>query len=305
LLLQAGVALLQFVRQDDLGLRWLSELDLMTPAGGDSILFAQGQYWLRGYGLTPHPNILGGVLALFSLALIAPYLRARPRYQPLWLALLLLGLAGLFITFSRAAWLGGLVGGLFLLVGLLGKQDWRVRYGRSLFILLLASAVLLAGIGWQQRHLLFSRVTSSGSSLESRAVNERVVLAEAGLDLFRLAPLTGIGAGNTAVALIPLVAGIPKAGPQPVHNVSFLLAIELGLPGALLWSWLMIFPIGFTWQRWRKNQLTLWALVLAAALLAFAVIDLFDHYAWGWQQGRLLRWMFLGLWASAVGTTTN
>lgn len=299
-LLQAGVALLQFARQDDLGLRRLGELDLMTAAGGDSILFAAGQYWLRGYGLTPHPNILGGVLALFTLALIIPYLQAQPRAKPFWLAVILCGLAGLFITFSRAAWLGGAVGGLFLLAGLLGKGEWRAAYGRSLLILLCGAGLLLGALGWQQRHLLASRAAPAGSSLESRAVNERAALAAAGGELFRLAPLTGIGAGNTAVALIPAVAGAPRVGPQPVHNVPLLLAIELGLPGATLWLWLMLFPIGLGWRRRRENRLTLWAWGITAALLAFAVIDLFDYYAWGWQQGRLLRWLFLGLWAAAV-----
>jgi hypothetical protein len=62
----------------------------------------------------------------------------------------------------------------------------------------------------------------------------------------------------------------------------------------------MFFPVWLAWQRWRNNQLTLWGLALTAALLAFAVIDLFDYYAWGWQQGRLLRWLFLGLWANTV-----
>ncbi|MFQ5419718.1 MAG: hypothetical protein ACE5EY_05080, partial [Anaerolineae bacterium] len=71
LVVQTAVALTQFIIQDDLGLRWLGELDLHRYPGGGSILAAGGAYFLRAYGLTPHPNILGGFLASGILTLTA------------------------------------------------------------------------------------------------------------------------------------------------------------------------------------------------------------------------------------------
>lgn len=293
LLGQTAVAIAQFLTQNDLGLRFLGELDLMSQAG-ESILFAHGQYWLRAYGLTPHPNILGGVLAVFVLLLIPAYLHAPSKKSWGWLGLLLLGLCGLFFSFSRAAWLGGVVGGLFFVGMLLLTGESSLR-ARRVLILGLASLLVLGILGWQHQALLFSRVTPASNALESRAVDERVLLAELGLALWRESPVVGIGAGQTAVAMTPLVREIPKIGPQPIHNVLLLLLVELGVAGVLLWGWLTIYPIG--WAIIHRRQLSIWLLGCTSALVALAVIGLFDYYSWGWQQGRLLHWLCWGLWS--------
>ncbi|MCA9927282.1 MAG: hypothetical protein KC419_02345, partial [Anaerolineales bacterium] len=75
LAVQAGTALVQFITQDDLGLRLLGELDLNRYPGGGSILTVGETYWLRSYGLTPHSNIAGGVLAALLLLGTAVYLQ--------------------------------------------------------------------------------------------------------------------------------------------------------------------------------------------------------------------------------------
>ena len=303
--LQAAVALLQFNWQDDLGLRWLGEISLNRYPGGGSILTVADQYWLRGYGLTPHPNILGGILALALLTLVVAFLQSRPRWRPLWLIVLLAGTAGLFISFSRSAWLGSVVGGAFLVVAILLRQPWRQRYGRPLLVLILASGLLFSGLAWQQRHLLLARSNPDSSVREARSINERSALNAAAMALIRLAPLTGVGAGNSAVAAIPLVGDTPGVAPQPAHLAPLLLTAELGIAGGALWLWLMLLPAALALVRHRQGKLTLWALGLTAALLAFAVIDLFDYYAWGWQQGRLLRWLYWALWAAATTVSSK
>ncbi len=303
--LQTAVALRQFGLQDDLGLRWLGELDLNRYPGGGSILEVGGTYWLRAYGLTPHPNILGGILAGFLPALVVPFLKARQRAKLVWLAVLLSGLAGLLFTFSRAAGLGGLAGGSFLVFGVVVNREWRQRYGRSLLLLIVIGGLFLGGLAWSQRALLFSRVMPSANEFETRSVNERAALLSAGWQLAALNPLTGIGAGNTAVAIAPLVSDLPDVGAQPVHNMPLLLGIELGLPGAALWLWLMIYPVGWALARLKQGQLSLWAWGVTAVLVTLAVIGLFDYYTWSWQQGRLLQWTAWGLWGAAATEETG
>jgi hypothetical protein len=298
---QAAVALLQFSRQDDLGLRWLGEIDLNRYPGGGSILTVADQYWLRGYGLTPHPNILGGLLALALLTLVVAFLQAPRRRRPLWFIVVLVGTAGLFISFSRSAWLGGVMGGAFLAAGVLLQRRWRQRYGRALLALILACGLLFSGLAWQQRDLLLARSNPDSSVREARSIDERSALNAAAVALIRLAPLTGVGAGNSAVATIPLVGDTPGVAPQPAHLAPLLLTAELGVIGGALWLWLMMVPAILALVRHQQGKLTLWALALTAALLAFAVIDLFDYYAWGWQQGRLLRWVYWGLWGLEIG----
>lgn len=74
---QAGVALVQFGLQRDLGLTWLGELPLVPLREGISVLQARGQPWLRAYGLTDHPNYLGALLAALLLVLLPAYGRSH------------------------------------------------------------------------------------------------------------------------------------------------------------------------------------------------------------------------------------
>jgi O-antigen ligase len=296
---QSAIAALQFWRQKDLGLQLLGEQNIAPYPGGGSILVTDGAFWLRGYGLTPHPNILGGLLLIFILTLIAPYLQARPRKRPLWLVLLLVGSVGLFFSFSRSAWLGGITGGLFIMVTVRLHRRWRENHWRSLVALALVAGLLLLGLVSQHFPLVKARFSPGSSPQETRSITEREALVEAAWSLIRLSPLTGIGAGNFAAASLPLVSAA-DAAPQPVHNMPLLLIAELGPAGGVLWAWLMVLPLGLALHRLRRDQLTLWGLGLTASLIAFGVIDLFDYYAWGWAQGRALRWLYWGLWGAEM-----
>jgi O-antigen ligase len=237
---------------------------------------------------------------MYILILTVPMLQSGGRQKPLWLLALLAGIAGLFVTFSRAAWLGGAAGGLFLALAILWHRPWRQAHGRTLALVGLAGGLLLGGLGWSQRSLLSARFSASGSDLELRSIDERAALNQAGRELVRLAPLTGVGANNATVALSPLVKGLPGVSAQPIHNLLLLVTAELGIGGGLLWLWLTVAPAWMTLGRLRQGTLSLWALGLAAALVAFAVIDLFDYYAWIWMSGRSWRWLLWGLWLVAL-----
>ena len=260
LVLESVVALLQFVRQGDLGLQWLGEIRLTPPAAGLSVIAIGKQVWLRGYGLTPHPNILGGVLAVFILALIPAYLHASGPRRLIWLAVLALGSAGLALSFSRAAWLGMAVGGAGVLASVLGHAPWRRRYRWALLIPAgLSLLVVLAVVSWRF-DLFAARLRPGTSATERRSLDERLVLTQIALQTIRRHPLTGIGAGNFSSVSATFIGDHPAYLPQPVHNVPLL--------------------------------------VTAAGLLVLATVNLFDFYTWGWPQGRLLQWTFLGLWSA-------
>jgi len=305
LLIQAGVAVLQFVYQHDLGLHFLGELELAPTRNFTSVISAGGRNWLRAYGLTPHPNILGGILATFMLALIPAYLRRR---HFAWLLILLLGGSGLIVTFSRSAWLGAAVGGSVFVLGVWRKREWREAYGRILLVPAAAALLFLFVFVVARRDLFMSRLAPANSTVESRSVDERLALTRISLYLLRqYPPLRGMGAGNFSVVVAWLDWDVRKelisqadVTPQPVHNVPLLLTNELGLVGGALWLWLALAPPIIAWRRYRSGQLSLWAWGLTAALLVLAVTDLVDFYSWGWQQGRILRWLCLTLWSSAV-----
>ncbi|MDA0241988.1 MAG: O-antigen ligase family protein [Chloroflexi bacterium] len=287
---QASVALAQFALQDEVGLRWLGELNLDRTRIGVSIITMGGENWLRGYGLTAHPNFLGGVLATSLLLLWPAGAQLHGRWPTVaWLATLGLGMAGLLVSFSRSAWLGFGVGAAVILLFLPSRKQ--------LWPLLLVSAAVLALFVASQRPLLGSRFAFlQGNQIptESRSLSERQTLNQlAG----QMAGWRGVGAGNFAAVIRPLVADLPEIAPQPAHNVPLLLAAELGWLGAAVWLLLMAWPPVMGWRAWRLGRLTPLALGATAALVALAVVDLFDYYSWLSPQGQLLRWSLWGLWA--------
>lgn len=333
LMLQTAAAVAQFITQDDLGWQWLGEIELSPTPGLASIITVGDRVWLRGYGLTPHPNILGGILVATLLALVVAYLKSHGWRKVVWLTVLAGGGVGLVISFSRAAWLGGVVGSAGLLLGLMSYRPWRRQYARAILVPAVVGLVVLAGFAFARRDLFVARLRPPATYTEARSLDERRVLADASLELIRRSPLTGVGAGNFSTAIVPLVEDVPATTPQPVHNLPLLLSAELGLAGGVLWVWLMLAPVLLTWQRFRTfvgarqaglairlqryllsglprpytnaGGVSLWVLGLTAGLVALAMIDLFDFYSWGWPQGRLLRWVFLALWAGELGDAAD
>jgi hypothetical protein len=97
LCLHALVGLIQFMARRPLGLP--GELALEVDQFGAARIAAGGVRWLRAYGLTFHPNVLGGFL-MAGLILSLPMTRRLSTY----LAWILIGL-GLLLSFSRSAWL--------------------------------------------------------------------------------------------------------------------------------------------------------------------------------------------------------
>jgi O-antigen ligase len=282
--LQALVGLGQVLRQEPLGLP--GELALEPARAGAAILTVGGRRWLRAYGLTFHPNVLGGFLAI-GLVLGLPLLN-RLRMQLLWW---LLGL-GLLVSFSRSAWLATVV----VLPAVAGWLAWRRPALRrplgvtltiaALFVLL--SGVLLAG-------QFASRLRRTLTTAESRSLRERGALIAIALDVITDRPLTGVGAGNFPLAML---ATDTPALPQPVHNAPLLLAAEVGVVGAGLWFWLWLTPGLALKSLWHRHKP--WLVVLIGAWFALGTISLWDSYPWALNSGRLLIVTVLGLTSRAL-----
>ncbi len=299
--LQALVALLQFVHQGSVGLPALGELDLIPSQYGTSVLQANGHVWLRAYGLSAHPNILGGylavsLLALLGLLVLAPF--SLPDKAWAWgLPLLGLGVIGLIVSFSRSAWLGLLAGLAFLglalrIEGL--RTLWRARGGRLMAAVgmsVLVAAVTLVSVG----DLLLARLTPTSNELEFRSVEERLQYQDLALDLIRKHPL-GIGGDNFPLVANTIYHDDRQARP---HNVPLLVTAELGPVGGLLWLILAVVPPLAAWRSIRRYGLSHpWSVVYAAGLIAVLVISLFDYYFWASTRGAVLWAALLGLWAA-------
>jgi O-antigen ligase len=142
---------------------------------------------------------------------------------------------------------------------------------------------------------LLARARPAATLAETRSLNERGRLIGIALDLVAERPLTGIGAGNFALAMFEVETSMH---PQPVHNVPLLLAAEVGALGALVWFWLWLAP-GLALSHLRRDQ-NHWLVVLVAALFGLGIISLWDDYPWALNAGRLLSVTLLGLTGPAL-----
>ena len=121
--IQSGIGLAQFAQQTTLGLRDLGEIIMRPEWSGASVITVNGARVLRAYALTQHPNMLGGLLMVGVVTGCGVALTPRTVRWPTAVAIGLttLTLAGLLVTFSRAAWLGLAVAGAALLILLLPR----------------------------------------------------------------------------------------------------------------------------------------------------------------------------------------
>jgi putative inorganic carbon (HCO3(-)) transporter len=303
MVLQAIFALPQFVLGRSLGLRRLGEVTVDAAWPGASVVMVGEERWLRAYGLTQHPNLLAGCLVAMLLVVGGYYLTQRGWKRLLLLSALGLGFAALLLTFSRAAWLGMVLGSgaaLVLLLWARQREQWLPSW--QTIGLLAATLSLIGGafvaVNWP---LIQPRLGLTNQGTEIRSVEARALQLPAARELIQMRPVLGVGLGNYPIALYRLAKEMVADYPvyQPVYNVPLLVLAELGLLGGILWLGVILLPWLGLWMRRWQVRITPWWAGLSGALLALTAISFLDYYVWTAHQGRLILWVVLGLWARA------
>jgi hypothetical protein len=301
-LLQGAVAVVQVLDQGSIGIGVLGEHELDPNELGTSIVWTQdAPLLLRGYGLTDHPNILGGLLAAALIPLLT--LRSRHGFWSLVsTAAVIVGLEALLLSFSRSGWLAFAVAAV-LVAGLFAyRRLWDDLRGLGT-VALLAGLVLLPLVvtysdylGTRTNPEVTEESTGRLQSPEARALSEREALAKNTNRLFVERPLQGVGIGALPVAM---QREFPDFGFnfQPAHFALLTASAETGLLGGFCFGLLLVGPWALLW--WRRDRLTPELITISGALLVVVVVGLFDYYTWSLAPGRLIFWTVLALWAVA------
>jgi O-antigen ligase len=292
---QAIVGITQVVGQRSVGLRRLGEY-VLSPRLGVSVITADnGTRYLRAYGLTDHPNILGGLLAL-ALLLIGGVLATEGRRVAPWaVAVLAAGAVALLLTFSRGAWIS-LVVGLVVTVAMLTAAHDRIAL-RRLGVTCAAGALVMVPFVIPYRSAFGARTDTSGrSATEVRSVNERTTLWDATTDIVRDHPTVGVGLGVLPLAMRDAEPHFAYSY-QPASVVLLDVTAETGVLGGVAYLALLVAPWVALLRR--RLQWTPELAVASGALAALTVIGLFDYYTWTYSSGRIWAWLVLGLWVVA------
>jgi hypothetical protein len=296
--IQAAVAITQVISQEEFGLTFIGEFDLDPAESGRSIVWTENApRLLRAYGLSDHPNILGGVLAAALLVILAGMTRYREGPLAVACGVFAVGVAAVLVTFSRAAALGLGAGLAFVLLAMLLRRDWRTL---GLWVAACVVAFMVAvPLVRPYADYLGARANPTAQpvgSTEERALSEREALARNTNEIFVDNPATGVGAGVLPTAM-------KEAFPDftyhysPAHVVILVVAAETGILGAFAYGVLMLGPFVLLWLR--RDRLTPELIGLTGAVVALSVIGLFDYYTWSLNAGRLWFWLVLGLWLVA------
>lgn len=289
LIVQAVVVIGQTLIQRPVGLQTLGEFEIRPGRRGLSIVQSGEAELMRPYGLTIHPNVIGGYLVVGLLAQAGYLVRGSQGEQraALWrwlvrLAVALIGLWAVCLTFSRSAWGALLIGlGVIALASLRRGADrlsTRLSMGR---ILIVAGSATLVAVAFVLAYsdFIWARAGVGAEETEQISIASRRVFGEMALRVWRDHPLAGTGVGTFPWEARDLIARGPLRGQlaaENVHSVPLLALSELGLVGFALYYGTLAFGAILVWRTVRDP----FAVGLAAGAVALAAVGVLDHYPW-------------------------
>jgi O-antigen ligase len=225
-----------------------------------------------GSGLAGNPNDLALVLNLMIPLAAALCVAERALAARAVAALaLLLAVAGIVVTFSRAGFVALATIGLLSIVAMVRRAP------AGALAVVLGLVVITPSVlppGYVQRLTTITDISSDPTGSAQGRWTDLIVAA----DLAARNPVIGVGLGQNLLALNR------ERGPtwREVHNVYLQYAVDLGVPGLLLFLWLFV-AVFRSARRVRRlstrapalNELGVVAAAVQIALCAFAVAALF------------------------------
>ena len=313
LVVQSGIAIYQYYLNHSVGLKIIGESILDPLKSGIPVVIVEGVRKLRAHGSLPHANILGGILAIWSIVLFSWFyaIKRTWKHYLIWLISMGFGIALMF-SFSRGAWLAFGLGILFMIIMVWFKYP--ARFKKIILPSFLVILIVLS-FAFSQRQAILSRFNLE-QPIESLSIESRQQQFDSFKTVFVKYPILGVGAGQYVPYLYKisqetegwsyrsdfsgwLYSPTGQTGDyEPIHNIFLLVLSELGIVGFLIFISLFI-GVFIEIIKFRKKLFIL-SRSLTAAWVAIFVLGLFDHYIWTLQQGKLLMFTILALIAIVV-----
>ncbi len=295
LFLSGILALHQFFTQSTFAEKWLGLAEHQAAKPGSSVVETSGadgtaERWLRTYGSFPHPNILGGVMAVGLIFLIFAIINnqrenKKTNYKVIIYYLLFIVLfSALLLSFSRAAWLS-FAAGFFIFASFnFFKKNWPAlkRLGGIIFL----AAAVFGVIFFNYQNLFITRA-GGAERLEIKSISERRMYLEDAEKMLKENWVKPRGLGNYTVVLAEEKESSPWYYFQPVHNVFLLIWAEIGFAGLLFF----LFFLAYLFWQSLKNKNILGLSVLSMSCIIMAL----DHWLWSLHFGVIFFWLIAGI----------
>ncbi len=296
---QSVLAIQQFMTQVVVANKWLGMAAQQAKDLGVSVVEAGDERFLRAYGSLPHPNILGGLLAIVLLVNIILYFNLRREWRAventsqdqkykigllLSLIIFILNFVGLLLTFSRSAWLGVAAGFIGLLVYYFINERKLFLISFKFVAIMAITAVLFVVLF---PGLILGRLSIEGR-LETKSIAERTAYNQEAWQIIKQHWLFGVGVRNYGLGVYNEINdNKPAYAYQPAHNVFLLIWAETGILGLVSF---LVFLLSCFLTLWRRKNFE-----IMAVLVAIVVVMCFDHWVWSLAFGMYLFWFILGV----------
>jgi len=268
LFVQVFVALVQFATQSNIG----ALNQYFGQKGALNITFKMGDVVIkRLQGTLPNPNMLG-LWFILLLPFIQSHLGLRytKRFATRLLGLLwAAGIVALLLTLSRAAIAAG-VAGAIVVITLRNKYIKKIRRSHCpLLWLLIAVSIVMFVMGY------WSPLKARFSTLEDQ---KRACFLREAIHVISEHPLLGVGYDNFVLAIpkerFPFIIR-SRAG---VHNIPLKITAETGIPGGILFMFLIILLLWRTYSSLKHVPTYMRPLLIGmvAGIMSCAIAIQFD-----------------------------
>lgn len=188
--------------------------------------------YMGASGLTANPNDLALMLNLI-IPIAAALVFDSKRFAARAVAALsvLISIAAVVLTFSRAGFLTLATTGVMLFVVLLRRKAPGTA---GLLLLLALAAPVLMPAGYMDRLSTITNIESDRTGSAQGRWQDFIVAA----GVIASNPIVGVGVGNDMIALNQQRGGEDTW--RSVHNAYLQYGVDLGLPGLILFAWLHI-----------------------------------------------------------------
>ncbi len=287
---QAVLAIIQYVRQADLGLRFFGETVLNPNLFNVATFLVNGEKIMRPYGTTPHPNVLAFFIFIAVFIYYFFYIEKNKfPHSKLGLTIYSILLFGLFLTFSRVIIFFWAIG-VSLRWLIFNKKFGHIAENLSLKSLTIATfmiLILFLVLFWPQ---VLARLDISPyeEAVSLRGFYNKVAFFEK--------PFWGVGIGNFVNWFKEISPGLTQNFYQPIHNIYLLIFSETGILGLMTFLLFLIFIFKEYFKKVEFNRLFHYSLIILFLLVLF--LGLFDHFLWTLQQGQIIFWLTAGLLAA-------
>lgn len=300
-LVHTSVGLLQLTLGHAVGLTMLGEI----PKG-----FLD--YWAVGnpqaFGVGFNPNPVGLHLAAASTLAYGFYLLyPGGRFmRAVALFICLSAFLGMLTTLSRSAPMGWLIGVIVVSsLAVIGTQVARSVLLRrmAVAVAIVASIVVIGVVGAERLGgpagaFEFQRFTSD---YVISGIRIRIRDYKLSFPVIREHVARGVGAGNYPQAVTDsMPPAVRTIQTTPVHNVFLLSLAELGLIGTIAWAAIVVSPVVWLVRNRRTFYFDTHSIIAVGPLLVVLFESFVDFTPFATQDGRVLMWGLLGIWAGTL-----